>query len=129
MAPSLRSSACNAVRAIGQCGGSLSARKGSGDALTVVGKELALDLSTCEFLPRVVVHVPGVANVAADILFRKHVPAKQPWSVPTLLHDVPEAKAPFRNSNWWRIYAQEKEIYARHANLKCWGFDSFWSDW
>ena len=96
----------------------LSALKGSGDALTLVAKELALDLGKCEFLPRVIEHIPGVANVTADGLSRKFDPSKQPWSIPTLLRDIPEAEVPLRNSNWWRVYTQEKEIFARHANVK-----------
>ena len=63
----------------------LASLKGSGDALTLVAKELALDLGKCEYMPRIISHLPGVANVTADLLSRRFDPSKSPWSIPDLL--------------------------------------------
>ena len=93
----------------------MSALKGSGDALTLVAKELALDLGKCEYLPRVLQHIPGVASVVADVLSRRYDPSKQPLELPSLLKNVPEETLSVRNTGWWRVYSQEHEIYARQA--------------
>ena len=102
----------------------LASLKGSGDALTLVAKELALDLGRCEYFPRVISHLPGVANVTADILSRKYDPSKPPWSVPDLLRNVPPADMTVRNSDWWRTYALEQRMFARHARSHSWGANS-----
>ena len=94
--------------------------KGSGEALGLVARELALDLGECEYFPKVVEHIPGVANDTADSLSRRFDPSKQPWSAPFLLKNVPEAQVPPRPYSWWRVYCREYD-FNRHANTDHWG--------
>ena len=89
--------------------------KGSGHSLNLVARELALDLGRCEFLPRIVAHIPGVANGAADELSRKFDPSKQPWHIPALLACVPETTAPARPESWWRVWTFEHSHHVRQA--------------
>ena len=81
--------------------------KGTGTALGLVARELALDLGDCEYFPQLVSHISGVANTLADVLSRRFDPTKQPWSVPVQLRSIPEASVPERTTKWWRVHSRE----------------------
>ena len=81
----------------------VSVSKGKGHALTLIARELALELGRCEYTPDVVEHIPGVANVIADNLSRRYDPAKSVgWVIPALLRQVPENTLQTRTRQWWR---------------------------
>ena len=92
----------------------LSALKGSGDALALVAKELALDLGQCEYVPHIIEHLPGVANITADALSHRFDPEKQVWSVPPMLQGIPPAQLQAREPSWWRVHTA-KQLLARQA--------------
>ena len=75
--------------------------KVSGHGPTVVARELALVLGCASFRPGVFSHIPGIANVAADMLSRKHDPSKD-FKLPSLLANVPETVPAVRSLRWWR---------------------------
>ena len=89
---------------------------GKGEALTLVAKELALDLAQCEYMPKTISHLPGVANVMADVLSRKFDPAKSNWAIPHLLRGIPPAEVAPRDESWWKVISYEKAFYSRRAN-------------
>ena len=93
----------------------VSSLKGSGDALTLVAKELALDCGSCEFIPQVIQHIPDLANCVADALSRKFDPDKQPWHVPDLLRGVDQAHVPARGDYLWKVHSYEQSLIDRQA--------------
>lgn len=79
--------------------------KTSGHGPTTVARELALCLGDAEFRPDVVgTHIPGAANISADVLSRRWQPEKS-WALPALLQDVPETIVARRDRSWWRTLA------------------------
>ena len=96
----------------------VAALKGKGPSLGVVARELALELGNCEFFPRTVTHLPGVANVLADSLSRRLDPSKQPWSVPHhVQHILSPSTLPPRDWGWWRVCSREYTYSTGYANL------------
>ena len=80
-----------------------SALKGRGSALTLVARELAFEVGTCECAPDVIEHLPGVANTTADVLSRRLDPGHSAtWQVPLTLAGVPECRLEPRLRAWWR---------------------------
>ena len=75
--------------------------KVSGHGPTVVARELALVLGCASFRPDVFSHIPGIANVAADMLSRRYDPNKK-FALPSLLTEVTETTAATRVPSWWR---------------------------
>ena len=57
----------------------------------LIAREVALELSEAAFMPRHVVHVPGVMNVWADALSRLSSPRGH-YAVPARLLSVPCAE-------------------------------------
>ena len=75
--------------------------KGPGPSL--VARELALEMGDGAYAPDLVEHTPGVANVEADMLSRRHDPTKT-WSLPPVLASVPETIPPRRDrSYYWTL--------------------------
>ena len=70
-------------------------------AIGLIARELALDIAEAVYCPDVAEHVPGIANVTADLLSRKHEPDSG-WSIPVFLHRVPEMVVPQRSDNYFR---------------------------
>ena len=56
----------------------------------LIAQELALLLSEASYMPRHVVHVPGVLNAWADALSRLSDPSRK-YTIPAELRDVPRA--------------------------------------
>ena len=75
----------------------LRAAKGNGRFLA---RELALEFSEAAYEPRVVAHLPGVANVVADTLSRRFDPNKK-WEVPSMLKHLPETRVPDRTDDYY----------------------------
>ena len=75
--------------------------KGPGPSL--VARELALEMGDGAYAPDLVEHTPGVANVEADMLSRRHDPTKT-WRLPPVLASVPETIPPRRDrSYYWTL--------------------------
>lgn len=72
--------------------------------LSVIARELALDLGAAAFRPEVAQHLPGISNVIADQLSRRF----QPGKVFALRPSLAKAKAvvpPPRKLSWWKSLA------------------------
>ena len=76
-----------------------------GDGPAVIARELALDVAAALYAPNVVKHLPGVANVVADVLSRWYEPGK-PQQVPSLLRHAERCRCPARPEAWWRSRAR-----------------------
>ena len=68
--------------------------------LAIIARELALDIAAASYSPDFMEHVPGIANVIADTLSRKHQPAKV-YQLPLLLRNVTEHLVGSRDKDWW----------------------------
>ena len=68
--------------------------------LAIIARELALDIAAASYSPDFMEHVPGIANVIADTLSRKHQPAKT-YQLPLLLRNVTEHSVGSRDQDWW----------------------------
>ena len=90
----------------------VAALKGSGHALNLIARELALDLSEYTYFPHVITHLPGISNVIADALSRRFDPSKQPFVVPCALQHLRPTVAPPRPLSWWRVLAAEVTLSA-----------------
>ena len=73
-----------------------------GSSLGIVAREMALDIASSTFAPDDVAHIPGVANVAADILSRRYTPGVVPKPLPTYLSPELEVVPATRELAWWR---------------------------
>ena len=52
--------------------------------------------------PDLFVHTPGVSNVLADVLSRKHDPQyAESWSLPPALLQASRVELPAREPGWW----------------------------
>ena len=74
--------------------------KASGPGPSLVARELALVLGTAEFKPGLCSHIPGVANVTADVLSRLHEPGKSA-SLPAALIGVQQTFPPKRDRSYY----------------------------
>jgi hypothetical protein len=77
---------------------SMKARRGP---MSVVAREMALDVACGLYSPSIAEHLPGVVNEAADALSRRHQPGKT-FVLPFLLKKATERRPDNRNSDWWR---------------------------
>ena len=73
----------------------------SSPTLGIIARELALDIADAVYEPQLASHVPGLANVAADTLSRKHQPGYA-FRLPSILHGCLEVHPPARDDAWWR---------------------------
>ena len=86
--------------------------------LGVIARELALDIADAIYEPQMASHVPGVANVAADALSRKHQPDVV-FTLPSVLAGSTEVHPPDRDHQWWRtIAARQSQIGVRKGGDK-----------
>ena len=76
--------------------------RGRSPGLSLLAQEMALDFALSSYEPDAVTHTPGVMNVTADHLSRKHDPAKAPWQPPAALRSVTCCTVPARTWSWWR---------------------------
>ena len=75
--------------------------KSAGEAPSVVAREVALDMASSIYIPNVMQHVPGVANVMADALSRWHDPGRQ-RQLPARLRGASLRIVAPRLRSWWR---------------------------
>ena len=69
--------------------------------LSVVAREIALEFAEGSFRPTLLEHIPGVSNITADMLSRKHDPNKE-YQFPDELQRATEVTAPMRVRAWYR---------------------------
>ena len=70
----------------------------------LISQELALLLSEASYMPRHVIHVPGVMNAWADALSRLSDPSRK-YSVPEALRSVPRASPARRSERFYSTLA------------------------
>ena len=70
-------------------------------SLSIVARELALDLADATYALDFAQHVAGVTNGIADSLSRRFQPGKA-FALPHFLHLAKEVPPPVRNREWWR---------------------------
>ena len=68
--------------------------------LALIGQEIALEFADVPFVPVIAMHIPGVANVAADELSRWWQPGHVA-AVPTFVGNAPRAMPPARNREYY----------------------------
>ena len=73
-----------------------------GTSLGIIARELALDIACSTFAPDDVAHIPGVSNIAADILSRRHAPDGSAKALPYYLKPECETHPATREITWWR---------------------------
>ena len=67
----------------------------------VVARELALDIADAIYQPTLASHIPGIANVAADMLSRRYQPGVH-YKLPRYLGNAQEVVPAKRDKGWWR---------------------------
>ena len=75
--------------------------KGSSPALSLLARELALEVANAAYKPLLAEHIPGVANVTADGLSRLHAPGGK-YQLPQELAKVKRASVERRSRDWYR---------------------------
>jgi hypothetical protein len=75
--------------------------KAKAGPMSIIARELALDISDSLYTPSIVAHLPGVLNGVADELSRKHAPGRK-FSLPACLRDLSPTPLSPRDSAWWR---------------------------
>ena len=71
------------------------------NALGIIARELALDVGDSAYMPDEAIHIPGIANKAADVLSRLFVPGP-PVPLPPYLKEDMRHICSFRHLTWWR---------------------------
>ena len=72
------------------------------ERMGIVARELALDIAQSSCSPDDAVHIPGIANKAADVLSRLHQPCKFPPSLPDYLTEDLCLVCETRPRTWWK---------------------------
>ena len=75
------------------------------EQLGIIAREIALDVAESSYSPDEVVHIPGIANKAADFLSRLCIPdtgSPQPPRYPPYLPLHLAAPCRHRDRGWWR---------------------------
>ena len=74
------------------------------EGLTLLAKEMALDIADTVYVPGVAEHVPGVANVGPDVLSRRFAPRTPgtAWELPARLAGTDGCTAPLRDESYYR---------------------------
>ena len=75
--------------------------KGSSPALSMIARELALEVAEAAYRPLLAEHIPGAANVSADALSRLHAPGGL-YKLPDELRNVQQASVEARPREWYR---------------------------
>jgi hypothetical protein len=75
--------------------------KTDGYGTGIVARELALDVACSEYRPQIAEHIPGVDNVIADALSRRHQPGAN-VQLPACLHGIKELVLPPRGREYYR---------------------------
>ena len=69
--------------------------------LGVIAREMALDIASASYAPDVAEHLPGVTNVAADVLSRR-LDTTKVFKLPPYLPPGLELFPPARGPGWWQ---------------------------
>ena len=83
---------------------------GSGPGLGLIARELALLLAQNAHTPQALSHVPGVANLVADVLSRRWDPRQTSWSLPPALAGAVRILPPVRDMSFWKVLQAEEEF-------------------
>jgi len=75
--------------------------KGSSPSINLIAREVALLVAAACYKPVLAEHVPGVANVLADVLSRKFQD-RDGWRLPLALQQASEVHPPTRPRCWYR---------------------------
>ena len=76
------------------------------ESLGLIARELALDIAKSSFAPDEAVHIPGIANKAADHLSRLFDPSfPQPPTLPPYLPEHLKHECSTREEGWWKTRA------------------------
>ena len=75
------------------------------NSLGLIARELALDIANSAFSPDEAIHIPGLANQAADYLSRVFDPSYTPSPPPYLVEDCRHT-CTIRSRSWWRSLSQ-----------------------
>jgi hypothetical protein len=84
----------------------LTSFKGSGHSMSILAREIALDLGCGIFRPDVCSHSPGVAHKVADALSRRFAPEFS-YSLPACLQQAAEIAPPSRPRSYYRSLDQK----------------------
>jgi len=89
----------------------LSKFKAAGKGPGMIAREMALLFSEASFEPRCISHIPGISNIIADMLSRKHDPKKS-YTLPAALAHAREVFPPPRNKDYYLSLrpASQREI-------------------
>ena len=71
-----------------------------GRGLTLIAREIALDMASGTYRPAVCAHSPGVAHKVADMLSRKYVPGYE-YRLPSCLLEAKETLIPERSAGYF----------------------------
>jgi hypothetical protein len=75
--------------------------KAKAGPMSVIARELALDIADSLYAPSIISHLPGVLNGVADELSRKFVPGRE-FVLPLCLRHLSPRQLSTRDSAWWR---------------------------
>lgn len=73
----------------------------SSAAMSIIARELALDIGDSVYAPDIVEHVSGLLNDTADMLSRKFQP-NNVFRIPSILKNVQEVRLLSHSLSWWR---------------------------
>jgi hypothetical protein len=71
-----------------------------GDGLTLIAREVALDIGLSIYRPAVAAHAPGISHKVADALSRKYAPGFD-YNLPKYLEQATEVSAPARPPTYY----------------------------
>ena len=75
--------------------------KAKAGAMSIIARELALDIADSLYCPSTTAHLPGVMNGVADELSRKHQPGRA-FLFPPSLQCIQSSPLSARPAVWWR---------------------------
>ena len=78
----------------------LTTLRAKGDGLTLIAREVALDIGLSVYRPAVAAHAPGVSHKVADALSRRFAPAFE-YVLPKYLDRAREVSAPPRATTYY----------------------------
>ena len=90
----------------------------TGQALGMIGREIALDIAALNHAPDLVSHIPGVANVTADALSRLQHPSGK-YRVPLHLEKFSPSPCPMRSRSFYKTMLIEEDFRRRASHS--WG--------
>lgn len=71
-----------------------------GDGVTLIAREVALDIGLSVYRPAVAAHAPGISHKVADALSRRFAPGFD-YILPTFLDKATEVSAPGRPTSYY----------------------------